>query len=261
MSAASCLWRGWGPLPDGSRYGSRVKRPPTPPTSYGLYKQLLTGWVGAASEEGEEVARPAFERAMRAVFGGDADEAQVGLLAQVMGLGPGKAMSTLAGLSPEQVQRATFEALKALASRLVTHGPVVTVLEDLHWADPTSLRLTEELSSLTKEGPLLLVLTRRPEPDPGVSALEAALGTTPELSLRRLELAPLPEAAQRGLARALLGEGAPDEVVDAVSEGAEGNPFFLEERLSSLLETHALVRGEGGGWCLEGAAPGSSPRP
>ena len=74
---------------------------------YGLYKQLLTGWVGAASEEGEEVARPAFERAMRAVFGGDADEAQVGLLAQVMGLGPGKAMSTLAGLSPEQVQRAT----------------------------------------------------------------------------------------------------------------------------------------------------------
>ena len=123
------------------------------------------------------------------------------------------------------------------------------------------MRLTEELSSLTKEGPLLLVLTRRPEPDPGVSALEAALGTTPELSLRRLELAPLPEAAQRGLARALLGEGAPDEVVDAVSEGAEGDPFFLEERLSSLLETHALVRGEGGGWCLEGPPRASSPRP
>jgi predicted ATPase/class 3 adenylate cyclase len=226
---------------------------------YGLYKQLLTAWVGAAPEEGEEVARPAFERAMRAVFGANADEAQVSLLAQVMGLGPGKAMPTLAGLSPEQLQRATFEALKALVSRLVSYGPIVTVLEDLHWADPTSLRLIEELSSLTNEGPLLLVLTRRPEPDPGVSALEAALVRAPELSLRKLELAPLAQSAERDLARALLGEGAPDEVVEGVSQGAEGNPFFLEERLSSLLETHALVRGEGGAWCLERTAPGELP--
>ena len=60
-------------------------------------------------------------------------------------------------------------------SKLVAHGPTVLVLEDLHWADPTSLRLTEEISSLTKQGPLLLVLTRRPEPDPGVTALGAAL--------------------------------------------------------------------------------------
>ena len=49
------------------------------------------------------------------------------------------------------------------------------VLEDLHWADPTSLRLTEELAALAADGPLLLLATRRPEPDPGVSGLESAL--------------------------------------------------------------------------------------
>ena len=223
---------------------------------YGLYQQLLSAWVGVTPEEHEEVARPALQRAMRAAFGGKVDDERVWPALPGDGLGPGKARPALPPLSPEQLQRATFAALVALISRLLLHGPTVLVLEDLHWADPTSLRLTEELSSLTKGGPLLLVLTRRPEPDPGVSALEAALGADRDLMVRKLELAPLSQAAERDLARALLGEGTPDEVADTVSEGAEGNPLFLEERLSSLLETRALVKAEDGGWRLDRRVPG-----
>jgi eukaryotic-like serine/threonine-protein kinase len=77
------------------------------------------------------------------------------------------------------------------------------------------------------------------------------LARHPGFPSERLELAPLPESAERDLTRALLGEGAPENVVDAVSEGAEGNPLFLEERLASLLETHALVKAGPGGWRLE----------
>jgi predicted ATPase len=135
-------------------------------------------------------------------------------------------------------------------SKLVAHGPTVLVLEDLHWADPTSLHLTEELSSLAKEGPLLLVLTRRPEPDPGVSALEDALELDPDLKLCRLELSPLAQDAERDLARALIGGEVPEEVVNIVSQSAGGNPFFLEERPSSLMETGALIKDETG-WRLE----------
>jgi len=225
---------------------------------YGLYQRLLAAWVGVAPEEPQEVVRAALERAIKAVFGGKADDDQVGLLCQVMGLGLGRVGPALAQLSPEQLQRSTFEAVRALVSKLVAHGPTVLVLEDLHWADPTSLHLTEELSSLVKQGPLLLVLTRRPEPDPGVSALEAALSADPGLRLRKLELSPLSLSTERDLARSLLGEGAPDEVVVAVSVGAEGNPFFLEERFSSLLGTGALVRGEAG-WQLDRGAPGELP--
>jgi tetratricopeptide (TPR) repeat protein len=219
-------------------------------TPYGLYQQLLARWVGVTSEEGEKLARPALEMAMKAVFGAEASEEQVGLLAQMMGLGPGKAGPGPAQLSPEQLQRATFEALKALVSKLVTHGPTVLVLEDLHWADPTSLHLTEELSSLAKDGPLLLVLTRRPEPDPGVSALEGGLERDSGLKLCRLELSPLPQDAERDLTRALIGGEVSDEIVDVVSQTAGGNPLFLEERLSSLMETGALI-GDETGWRLE----------
>ena len=225
---------------------------------YGLYQQLLAAWVGVVPEEGDEVVRAALDRAMKAVFGGKAGDNQGALLSQMMGLGLGNAGPALARVTPEQLQRSTFEAVRALVSRLVAHGPTVLVLEDLHWADPTSLHLTEELSSLAKEGPLLLVLTRRPEPDPGVSTLEVALGADQGLKLRRLELSPLAQSVERDLARSLLGEGALDDVVEAVSEGAEGNPFFLEERLFSLLDTGALVRGEAG-WQLDDAAPRELP--
>lgn len=226
---------------------------------YGLYQQLLTAWVGVAPEESDEVARNGLDRATRAIFNGDADEEDVELLAQIIGLKPGRAWKELSRLGPEPLQRATFAAVRRLISRLVRHGPTVLVLEDLHWSDPTSLRLTEELVALTTEGPLLVVLTRRPEPDPGTSALETALIAKPGLGLCKLDLCPLPEAQERELARALLGPDTPDEILKAVSDGTDGNPLFLEERLSSLIETNALRRAETGAWRLDLGAPGQVP--
>lgn len=211
-------------------------------TPYGLYQQLLSSWVGVAPEEGEEVVRPALERAMKAVFGGQADH--VALLAHVMGLPAGTDEGHLARLSPEGLQRATFGAVSAVVARLIATGPTILALEDLHWADPTSLKLTEELAALAGEGPLLVLATRRHDPDPGVSGLEASIEAEGRCALHRVELFPLPEQAERELARALIGEDVEDSVVEAVRARVDGNPLFLEERVSSLLETGALVREE-----------------
>ena len=158
-------------------------------TPYGLYQQLLSAWAGVALEEGEEVVRPALERAMKAVFAGGVEH--TAFLAHMMGLRSGPEAARLARLSPEGLQRATFAAVSAAMARLAAIGPTVLVLEDLHWADPISLRLTEELAGLAQDAPLLLLATRRPEPDPGVSALESALDTTSLCPFQRVELAPL----------------------------------------------------------------------
>jgi tetratricopeptide (TPR) repeat protein len=209
-------------------------------TPYGLYQQLLSSWVGVAPEEGEEVVRPALERAMKAVFGGQTDHAA--LLAHMMGLPAGPNEGHLGRMSPEGLQRATFGAVSAVVARLVATGPTILALEDLHWADPTSLRLTEELAALAGGGPLLLLATRRHDPDPGVSGLEASIQAEGRCALHRVELLPLPEQAERELARALIGEDVDDGVVEAVRASVDGNPLFLEERFSSLIETGALVR-------------------
>src|SRR5271165_6635367 len=68
-----------------------------------------------------------------------------------------------------------------------------------------------------------------------------------------ISLGPLPGAAEEELARSLMGDAASREVLDAVLASVEGNPLFLEERLTSLLETRALVR-EQGVWRISATA-------
>ncbi|HTT91786.1 MAG TPA: AAA family ATPase [Acidimicrobiales bacterium] len=228
-------------------------------TPYGLYQRLMFSWVGATEEGNETAALAGLERAVRATFPAPFDHRRLALLAQVMGLQVELEGHELSRLGAEALQRACFSAVKDLFARLMAHGPTLLVLEDLHWADATSIKLTDAVCRLTQRGPLLVVLTRRPEPDPGSTALEAALRGDLGAKMSKLELAPLPEGASRALVRALLGDGARDEIVKSVAEGAEGNPLFLEERLASLLERRALVRGEAGGWHLDLGAPGQVP--
>jgi class 3 adenylate cyclase len=220
-------------------------------TPYGLYQQLLAAWAGVVTDQGEEVVRPALERALVAVMG---DRDLWPVLARMMGL-PGGA--GLVRLSPEELQRATFSAMGSVVSRLVAIGPTVLVLEDLHWADPTSLRLSTELAALAQDGPLLVLATRRPDPGPEPSSFERSLATGP-VPLHRVEIGPLPEEAEQELASSLVGKGAPQGVLDAVRAGAEGNPLFLEERLFSLVEAGTLVR-EQGRWRLVGTAGAEVP--
>ena len=141
---------------------------------------------------------------MKAVFGGEVEH--TAFLAHMMGLRSGPEGGRLARLSPEGLQRATFASVGAVMARLAATGPTVLVLEDLHWADPTSLRLTEELAGLAQDAPLLLLATRRPEPDPGVSALESALKASSLCAFRRVELSPLSDQAELELARSMVGE-------------------------------------------------------
>ena len=206
-------------------------------TPYGLYQDLLASWAGVALDQSELLVSSALKRAVSAVMG---DHGLFPVLARAMGLGAGVGT---AHMRPPELQRATFAAFRSVVSRLMVAGPTVLALEDLHWADPTSLMLTDELCSLATDGALLVVLTRRPDPDPGVSGLQASLRDKAALRVHELEIAPLTPEAERELAGSLLGQAAGENVIDVMRSGVQGNPFFLEERFFSLLET--------GPWCAK----------
>jgi predicted ATPase len=205
----------------------------TSSTPYGLYQQLLASWVGVAPDQGEAALRPALERAITAAT---RSTELFPLLARMMGLSAG---ATLGRMSPENLQRATFGALRTLVSRLAAAGPTVLVLEDLHWADPISLHLTAHIARLAAERPLLILATSRPGSELDMAGIDRSL--LAGVRVHDVTLGPLPGQAERELAQALIGEAVSPEVLDIVLASVEGNPLFLEERLSSLLETGVLV--------------------
>jgi tetratricopeptide (TPR) repeat protein len=218
-------------------------------TPYGLYQQLLAGWTGVPPDQPRPAARAALEKALTSLL---ASSDLLPALEHVMGLVPATRREEM---GPEELRRVAFAALRTVISRLVpARRPAVIVLEDLHWADPTSLKFTRELITLTAGRPLLILATTRPDHGPEVADLARTAG------VRTVELRPLPDAAARELARELIGGAGPgagpgEDVIDAVVETVDGNPLFLEERLSVLLETGALAGGPGGWRLASGPGP------
>ena len=161
---------------------------------------------------------------LEALLDGEADAARVAeWLAGALGPGERDGPGTLA--APE-----IFWATRRLLETLARRRPLVVVLEDLHWAEPTFLDLAEAVATQARQG-LLLVCLARPE------LLERrpawAAGAAGAI---RVELGPLAE----GDAGALLGAlaGAPPEASRRLLEVAAGNPLFLEQLAASLGEQH-----------------------
>src|SRR4051794_2784723 len=147
-------------------------------------------------------------------------------LLQLLGIHEGT--ETLAELSPQALQARTFRILRQLILGAGRGNVVVLEIEDLHWADKTS----EDFLAFLVEGlvaaRMLLLLTYRSGYRP--PWLEKSYAT--QIALSRLN-----EQESRAVAQSVLQRvGAPEDLVDAVLDKAEGNPLFLEELARSMLE-------------------------
>ncbi|MEP7224369.1 MAG: ABC transporter substrate-binding protein [Actinomycetota bacterium] len=216
---------------------------------YWPFRDLLrTEWIGAGADEAELRVRVGLRRRLEQLFPDRADELYPYLGALLdLALEPDAAART-AQLSPEALQWRTFEVVGELFAGLAETGSLVVAIEDLHWADATSVALVQQLLVLAEQSPVLLVLSLRPERDHSAWALrEHAAREFPHL-LHELALGPLGEADAELLA-ALIGSGTiPSELERRLLATAEGNPFFLEELVRSLIDVGAVSRADDGGW-------------
>ncbi|HEY8018712.1 MAG TPA: ABC transporter substrate-binding protein [Actinomycetota bacterium] len=222
---------------------------------YWPFRDLLHSWLGTSADEPELRLRVTLRRHVARLFEDRADQIEP-YLAPLLGLEPDpREAAHLAELSPEALQYRTFEVVRTLLSRLADDGPVVVALEDLHWADATSLQLLERLLGDTEHAALLLVLTMRPERDhPAWRVKEEAARDLPH-RFREIGLEALSGDAGRELLDALIGRDTlPPEMARRILEPAEGNPFFLEELVRSLADAGALVR-DHDAWRFDHAVP------
>ena len=139
-------------------------------------------------------------------------------------------------LSPEQQKQQTLHALLTILLRIAAQQPVLFVMEDLHWVDPSTLEL---LSLLVDQGPtarILALFTFRPDFSPpwtGRSHLT-------QVTLHRL---PRRQAAEM-IRQVAHGKALPPEVVEQIVAKTDGVPLFVEELTKMVLESGLLQERE-----------------
>jgi TOMM system kinase/cyclase fusion protein len=139
-------------------------------------------------------------------------------------------------LTPQRQKQKTLEAIVALLRALAAEQPVLFIVEDLHWVDPSTL---EFLALLLDQGPmarLLTVLTCRPE-------FHAPWGFRAHLTplvLNRLPRLQVPQLIERVTG----GKALPPEVVEQIVAKTDGVPLFVEELTKMVLESGLLREGE-----------------
>ncbi|HEV8248445.1 MAG TPA: adenylate/guanylate cyclase domain-containing protein, partial [Gaiellaceae bacterium] len=134
-----------------------------------------------------------------------------------------------------------FWAIRRLLAGLTGGGPLVVVFEDIHWAEATLLDLIEYLG---EGGGLeaLVVCASRPD----IAEIRAGWGLKPGHSL--LELRPLSDEESALVIANLLGDtGLDAEVAERITTSAEGNPLYVEQLLSMLIDD-GILRREDGRW-------------
>ena len=222
---------------------------------YWPYRDLLRDWLALTVDEPELRARVTLRRRLEQLFGTRTPEFYP-YLGTLLGLSlEPDAASHVAELSPEALQYRTFEVVDHLLSRLAEDGPVVVALEDLHWADVTSVQLTERLLGLTEDAAVLLVPTMRLERDHRSWRLKEAAARSVPHRTAEVALEALSGEEDRELLHEMVGRGTlPEGLEHDVIEQAEGNPFYLEELVRSLVDARALVR-EGDGWRFDHEVP------
>jgi class 3 adenylate cyclase/tetratricopeptide (TPR) repeat protein len=173
---------------------------------------------------------------------GARDRDEVILIADLLSLLPSGAAEL--DLTPQRKREKLLAALLHQLDALARQQPVLMVVEDLHWIDPSSREFLDLTVERAASLPVLLILTFRPEFQPPWSGLPQVTA----LTLNRLDR-PSGAAMVEGIAG---NRKLPDALAAEIVERADGVPLFVEEL------TRAVIEAGPGGETLAGAAPLSS---
>ena len=142
-----------------------------------------------------------------------------------------------------------FWGVRKFLESLSRRQPLVAVFEDVHWAETAMLDLLSHVGSTAADAPLLLVCSSRPD-------LEQKQPLWPVVpGAGRLQLEPLQGEDVDRLVEHVLGGSLPEQARAQISEASQGNPLFLEQLVTMLVE-EGMLRQDGEGWAPTAAFSG-----
>lgn len=203
---------------------------------YWPFAELVRQTIGARAEDHpDEVARK-----LRIALTDVDLEKSFGYVAGLIGIAIDDPMTS----EPEALRRHIHDSMSSWLRALAASGQTVIAIEDLHWADSSTIDLAREVIRKCTDVPIGFLFTARPEGD---EALDQIAEVAP--LIRKVRLQPFDAATATRQITSLLGGEAPAELLAAVIDKASGNPFFIEEIVRALREDGSLFE-TSRGWHL-----------
>jgi class 3 adenylate cyclase/tetratricopeptide (TPR) repeat protein len=205
-----------------------------------LLRDVLGSRFAISETDPPPVVRSKFEEGFGAAFDDAESVGQVELVAAWLGFDIG-APSVPLPSDPRGLRDQGTHALAEYFRLLSGRAPVVLLLEDLHWADDGSIRFLDAADADLRSAPMLVVATTRP------TLFEVRPRWSEGLAHHvRVNVEPLSRRQSRLLLQEILRhvDDPPVELIDLVIATSEGNPFYIEELVTWLIDAGVIVKGE-----------------
>ena len=217
--------------------------------SYRPFREILWQYADITEDEDDAEAWNKFETSITALFPAESREI-LPYLARLIGLEvKGDVGKNLKHLDGESTGRQVYLSSRRFFERLAQTRPLVLIFEDLHWADESSVLLIEHLFPLIDRVPLLLCGVSRPETNVSAVRFRENALKNHERRYTEIRLNPLSPTECADLMNNLLTiENLPSRIRQIILQKADGNPFFLEEIMRTLIDGKAVLRDQSGHW-------------
>jgi predicted ATPase/class 3 adenylate cyclase len=217
---------------------------------YTLFQRLIRRMAGATQGDSAEDLRKKIGALLGVFPPGEHDDVRT-VFESLFGLASQSGQPPLVG---ESFKGRLFTVMSALWQKQASQRPVILVCDDLHWSDPASTALLRHLFPLTEGGPLLTLCAMRPDSHSEGWGLKRAAETDFNHSYTEVRLQALsPEDSNQLVDSLLTISDLPARLRDRILDKTEGNPFFVEEVVRTLIEGGAIVRDESGNrWLATG---------
>ena len=203
---------------------------------------LLKSWAGIGDSDSETEAFGKLDNAINSVCSEGAADI-LAFVATLMGMKLiGRHADRVRGIKGESLEKLIVKHVRDLLTHAVKRRPLIIVLEDLHWADTSSIDLLESLFKLTTSHSIVFINLFRPDHMEAGNRIAAYLEKERSISSVDLVLGPLDGLTSLELIENILNKaGLPQQIIDRIVARADGNPFFIEEVVRSLIDQGALV--------------------
>ena len=211
---------------------------------YGLIQRLIRNYIGlAANDTPEQVKQQLSDTLAMIDFG--INQEWVNLFEFMLGVSDQEEQLDLSG---ETLKQKIYSEMKRVLEVLVKDGPTVLALDDLQWSDPASAEFLVHIFQLVEHLPILFICSFRPHHNSQAWIVKQKAEVNYAHRYMQINLLPLSDGESNQLVDAFFdGAELPDSIRRMILRKSDGNPFFMEEVIRTLIDEQVIVHEENNG--------------